>query len=58
MDYEQNQTKPTIASEPICAYETDLEQVSAAVLEEDCLTLDESKKRLLQMVHRHYHPTE
>lgn len=58
MDYEQNQPNPTLASEPTCIYETTTEQVSTAVLEEECLTLEESKRRLLQLVHRHYHPAQ
>ena len=31
------------------------EKVSREELERDCLTLEESRKRLLEKIHRHYH---
>ena len=56
MDYGQNENKPTIASEAALAYHPVTEAATRSEVEKDCLSLAESKRLVLEMVHKHYHP--
>ncbi len=56
MDYGQNENKPTIASEAALAYNPVAEAATRSEVEKDCLPLAESKRLVLEMVHKHYHP--
>ena len=56
MEYDQNDNETTKASEPAVAYEALTLQVDAVEIERECLSLEESKRLLLEKVHRHYHP--
>jgi hypothetical protein len=56
MDYKQDREKETNASEPSVVYKTSPRTVSKKELRDHCLTLEESKKELLSMVHKHFHP--
>ena len=53
--YDQEQTNPSMASESAAALEPVTDSISESVLAEECLTLEESKKLVVDMVHRHYH---
>ena len=56
MDYEMNDNTPTMAAEAAVAYNVPTRRVTQAELNTHCLTLEESKRRLLEKMHRHYHP--
>ena len=57
MDYDsQEERKTTMASEAALAYEVSTKTTTLAELEEECMTLEESKRLLLERVHQHYHP--
>ena len=56
MEYNQNDNEITKASEPAVAYEALTPQVDSMELERECLSLEESKRLLLEKVHQHYHP--
>ena len=55
MDYTQDTEKTPIASEAALVYESSTKRVSKKELCEHCLTLEESKQGLLDMVHHHFH---
>lgn len=57
MEYNQNDNdnEVTKASEPAVAYSLRLPHVDAVEIERDCLSLEESKRLLLEKVHQHYH---
>ena len=55
MKYTQDTEKKTIASEPAMVYESSTKRVSKKELREHCLSLEESKHDLLDMVHHHFH---
>ena len=55
MEYNQNDNEITKASEPAVAYEVLTPQVDSVKIERECLTLEESKRLLLEKVHKHYH---
>lgn len=55
MEYNQNDNEITKASEPAVAYEVLTPQVDSVEIERECLTLEESKRLLLEKVHKHYH---
>ena len=55
MEYNQNDNEITKASEPAVAYEALTPQVDAVEIERECLSLEESKRLLLEKVHQHYH---
>ena len=55
MEYNQNDNVITKASEPAVAYEVLTPQVDSVVIERECLSLEESKRLLLEKVHKHYH---
>ena len=54
--YDQDHTNPSMASESAAALEPVTDSISESVLAEECMTLEESKKLVVDMVHRHYHP--
>ena len=56
MEYDQNDNEMTNASEPAIVYEALSPQVDSMELERECLSLEESKRLLLEKVHQHYHP--
>ena len=56
MDYTQEDTAPSMAAEAALALEPIVETVSCSEIERDCLPLEESKRLVLEMVHRHFHP--
>lgn len=56
MDYGQNENKPTTASEAALAYEPIIETATRAEIEKGCLPLAESKRLVLEMIHKHFHP--
>ena len=56
MEYDQNDNEVTKASEPAVAYSVKLPHVDAVEIERECLSLEESKRLLLEKVHQHYHP--
>lgn len=56
MEYNQNDNEVTKASEPAVAYVARTPQVNAVEIERECLSLEESKRLLLEKVRRHYHP--
>lgn len=56
--YDQDHSNPTMASESAVALEPATSTVTEAVLAEECLSLEESKKLVVEMVHRHYHPEQ
>ena len=53
--YDQEHTNPSMASESAFALEPVTDAISESVLAEECLSLEESKKLVVDMVHRHYH---
>ena len=55
MEYDQNDNEVTKASEPAVAYSVKLSRVDAVEIERECLSLEESKRLLLEKVHQHYH---
>ena len=55
MEYNQNDDEITKASEPAVAYEVLIPQVDSVEIERECLSLEESKRLLLEKVHKHYH---
>ena len=55
MEYNQNDNEITKASEPAVAYEVLIPQVDSVEIEMECLSLEESKRLLLEKVHKHYH---
>lgn len=55
MEYNQNDNEITKASEPAFAYEVLTPQVDSVEIERECLSLEESKRLLLEKVHKHYH---
>ncbi len=55
MEYNQNDNEMTKASEPAVAYEVLTPQVDSVEIERECLSLEESKRLLLEKVHKHYH---
>ncbi len=55
MEYNQNDNVITKASEPAVAYEVLTPQVDSVEIERECLSLEESKRLLLEKVHKHYH---
>lgn len=55
MEYNQNDNEITKASEPAVAYEVLISQVDSVEIERECLSLEESKRLLLEKVHKHYH---
>ena len=55
MEYNQNDNEITEASEPAVAYEVLTPQVDSVEIERECLSLEESKRLLLEKVHKHYH---
>jgi hypothetical protein len=55
MEYNQNDNEMTKASEPAVAYEVLIRQVDSVEIERECLSLEESKRLLLEKVHKHYH---
>jgi hypothetical protein len=55
MEYNQNDNEITKASEPAVAYEVLTPQVDSVEIEMECLSLEESKRLLLEKVHKHYH---
>ncbi len=55
MEYNQNDNEITNASEPVVAYEVLTPQVDSVEIERECLSLEESKRLLLEKVHKHYH---
>ena len=57
MEYNQNDNdnEVTKASEPTVAYSVKLPHMDAAEIESECLSLEESKRLLLEKVHQHYH---
>lgn len=54
MDYEQNDKKPTMAAEAALAYNLVTETATRSEVERECLTLKESKRLVLEMVHQHF----
>lgn len=56
MDYTQKDTTPSMVAEAALAFEPTVETVSYSEIERDCLPLEESKRLVLEMVHRHFHP--
>ena len=56
MDYEEKDTEPTMASESALAYEPIARIARRSDIEATCMTLEESKKLVLEMVHNHFHP--
>ena len=56
MEYDQNDNEITKASEPAIAYEALTPQMDSEEIERECLSLEESKRVLLDKVRRHYHP--
>ncbi len=56
MDYKQHDIQSTVASEAELAYESVMKQTSRSEIEKECLSLEESKRLILEMVHRHFHP--
>ena len=56
MEYNPNDNEVTKASESAVAYVARLPHVNAVEIERECLSLEESKRILLDKVHRHYHP--
>lgn len=56
MEYDQNDNKVTVASEPAVAYVALSPRVDAAEIGRECLSLVESKRLLLEKVYQHYHP--
>ena len=56
MDYGQHDIKPTMAAEAALAYEPTTRLVSHSKIEKECLSLEDSKRLVLDMVHRHFHP--
>lgn len=56
MEYGQNDNNVTVASEPAVAYVALSPRVDAVEIERECLSLEESKRMLLEKVHQHYHP--
>ena len=55
MEYNQNDNEITEASEPAVAYEVLIPQVDSVEIERECLSLEVSKRLLLEQVHKHYH---
>ena len=55
MEYNQSDNEITKASEPAIAYEVLIPQVDSVEIERECLSLEESKRLLLEKVHKHYH---
>ena len=55
MDYNQKDNEVTMASEPAVAYVALPPQVDSAEIERECLSVEESKRILLEKVHHHYH---
>ena len=55
MEYNQNDNEITKASESAVAYEVLTPQVDSVEIERECLSLEESKRLLLEKVHKHYH---
>ena len=55
MEYNQKDNEMTKASESAVAYVALTPQVDSMELERECLSLEESKRLLLEKVHRHYH---
>jgi hypothetical protein len=55
MEYNQNDNEITEASEPAVAYEVLIPQVDSVEIERECLSLEVSKRLLLEKVHKHYH---
>ena len=56
MDYEINDSTPTMAAEAAAAYCVPTRRVTVDELNTHCLTLAESKQRVLEKVRHHYHP--
>jgi hypothetical protein len=56
MEYKQDKEKTPMASEPSAVYEASTKRVSKKEIREHCLTLEESKQKLLETVHKHFHP--
>ena len=54
--YDQDHTNPSMASESAVALDPVTATISESVLAEECLSLEESKKLVVDMVHHHYHP--
>ena len=55
MEYDQNDNEITKASEPAIAYEVLTPQVDSAEIKRECLSLEESKRLLLEKVYQHFH---
>lgn len=56
MEYTQDDISPTLAAEAALEYDSIVESVTFSEIERDCLSLEESKRLVLDMVHRHFHP--
>lgn len=56
MEYKQNTDKTPTASEPSAIYTASTKKISKKELGEQCLSLEESKQGLLEIVHKHFHP--
>lgn len=55
MEYNQNDNEITKASEPAIAYKVLTPQVDSAEIKRECLSLEESKRLLLEKVYQHFH---
>ncbi len=55
MEYNHNDNEMTKASEPAVAYEVLTPQVASVESEREGLSLEQSKRLLLEKVHKHYH---
>ena len=55
MEYNQNDNEITKASEPAIAYEVLTPRVDSVEIKKECLSLEESKRLLLEKVYQHFH---
>ena len=57
-DYPTEEPKPTMASEPVPEYGTVTKQTYRVISDEEiaqCIPLEESRRRLTELIYNHYH---
>ncbi|MBR1550089.1 MAG: hypothetical protein IJ634_05565 [Bacteroidales bacterium] len=57
-DYEYGDENMSSAAEPPAEYGFRVRKMTREELERDYITLEESDRRLSELIHRHYHPDE
>ena len=58
-DYPTEDSKPTMASEPVPEYGTVTKQTYRVISDEEiaqCIPLEESRRRLTEKIYKFYHP--